>query len=80
MGRVNQILFYGNEHESINAIIEINMIIQANRIDFFYKGNRIVEQWYYSVGNNVPFLKLDCLKNDYLYTNGMSIGHKNLNQ
>jgi hypothetical protein len=80
VGRVYKILFFGNDFNPINAIFQIHQIIFADRIDFFYKGPRIVEQWYYSNGKNKPFFKLDCIKNDYLSTSGISIGHKNASQ
>ena len=79
VGKITQILFYGNQHEAINATIDITNPIKVNRIQFIYKGSRIVEQWYYALNNSEPFLKLDCLKNDFLGPNGISTGHKNAN-
>jgi len=79
-GRTNQILFYGNEHEAIDATIDIENPIQAHRILFIYQSSRLVEEWYYSIKDDlVPFLKLDCIKNDYLEPNGINIGQKDAN-
>ncbi len=77
VGKITQILFYGDQHQAIDAIIYITNPVKAYRIQFIYKGSRIIEQWYYSIGNNEPFLKLDCIKNDFLSPNGINIGHKN---
>jgi len=80
VGKIVQILFYGNQHEAIDATVSISNPVKVNRIQFIYKGSRIVEQWYYSLSNNSePFLKLDCLKNDFMNPNGISTGHKNVN-
>lgn len=79
VGKVTQILFYGNQHEAVNATVSITSPIRVHRIQFIYKGPTIVEQWYYSPTDKEPFLKLDCLKNDFLAPNGISIGHKNVN-
>jgi hypothetical protein len=79
-GRVNQILFYGNQHEAIDATVAIGNPVQAHRIAFVYLGGRVTEEWFYSIANdNVPFMKLDCLKHDCLNPNGISIDQKNAN-
>jgi hypothetical protein len=79
LGKIIQILFFGDQHEAVNATVDITDPVQVHRIQFFYKGSRVIEQWYYTIYGKEPFLKLDCLKNEYLNPNGIGIGHKNAN-
>ena len=78
-GKTIQLLFYGTEHEAVNAHIDVDSALQAHRIKFIYKGNWVVEQWYYSMNEDQPYFKLDCLKNDFLGTSGVTIGRKKTN-
>jgi hypothetical protein len=78
-GRTSELHFYGINHEAVDASIEINEKVNAHRIVFLYKGLRVIEQWYYKMNSNEPFLKLDCLNNDFLEATGVSIGRKNSN-
>ena len=78
-GRPLELGFYGPDHEAINATISVNDEVTAHRIVFIWKYARLVEEWYYKMNDNEPFLKLDCLKNDFLGLNGISTGRKNAN-
>jgi hypothetical protein len=78
-GRPSELRFYGSNHEAVDATIEVNEKLTAHRVVFIWKYARIIEQWYYKMNDTDPFLKLDCLKNDYLSTTGINTGRKNSN-
>jgi hypothetical protein len=78
-GRPRELGFYGQNHEAVDATIEVNEKLTAHRIVFIWKYARLVEEWYYKMNDTEPFLKLDCLKNDHLSVSGISTGRKNAN-
>lgn len=78
-GRTSELRFYGKDHEAVDATIEVNEKLVAHRVVFVWKYARIIEQWYYKMNDKEPFLKLDCLKNDFLSTTGIYTGRKNSN-
>jgi hypothetical protein len=76
-GRVEQLSFFDKDNHPIDATISMDSNFQAHQLAFIYRGNRVVEQWYYLSGADTPFLKVDCLKNDFISTSGISRGRKN---
>ena len=78
-GRPRELGFYGQNHEAVDAKIDVNEELFAHRIVFIWKYARLVEEWYYKMNDKEPFLKLDCLKNDHLSVTGLSVGRKNEN-
>ena len=78
-GRPRELGFYGKNHEAVDATIDVNEELTAHRIVFIWKYARLVEEWYYKMNDKEPFLKVDCLKNDYLNVTGLSVGRKNEN-
>jgi hypothetical protein len=78
-GRPSELGFYGQNHEAVDADINIDVKQTAHRIVFIWKYARLVEEWYYKMNDKEPFLKLDCLTNDHLSVTGLSMGRKNAN-
>jgi hypothetical protein len=78
-GRTSELRFYGKDHEPVDATIAVNIPVAAHRIVFIWKYGRVIEQWYYRINNTEPYLKLDCLKNDYLSITGLYTIRKNSN-
>ena len=77
-GRVKELTFFDVNDQPVNAIINFAAPFPAQRIVFIYKGSRIVQQFYYQIGNDLPFRIVDCLKNDYIATSGINTGRRNL--
>lgn len=78
-GRINNLRYFDSNGSPASATTYLNNedINNFHRIEFIYTGNRIIEQRFYTAGNDTPFKILDCLKQDYITTSGVSEGHKN---
>jgi hypothetical protein len=76
-GKENEITFWGVNREPVNATVWIGDSVAAQRIEFIYRGNRVIEQRYYKTSASEAFEVLDCLKNDFLNLSGINVGRKN---
>jgi hypothetical protein len=78
-GRTNELTFFNNEHQPVNATISLDEPFFAHRIVFIYQGNRIVQQVCFGVDGDTPVKIIDCLNSDFISVNGTSEGRKNEN-
>jgi hypothetical protein len=76
-GKENEITFWGVNREPVNATVWIDDSVAAHRIEFIYRGNRVIEQRYYKTDAAEAFQVLDCLNNDFLNLSGINVGRKN---
>ncbi|HYJ91790.1 MAG TPA: hypothetical protein VEV84_10815 [Pyrinomonadaceae bacterium] len=76
-GRLSEISYFDAQNKPVNAEASLEEnAISVHRVQLMYQGNRVVEELLYSVGSDVPSMKIDCLKHDYIGSNGVSIGRK----
>lgn len=76
--RITNIKYFDINGSPANATANLNSTdLTFHKIEFVYTGNRITEQKLYLVGSETPSKIIDCLKNDYINTGGVSQGHKN---
>jgi hypothetical protein len=75
-GRVSSVKYFDTDNKPVNASIGLDELT-SHKIEYIYKGNRIVEEKFYPVGSDVPSRIIDCLKNDYVTTSGINKGYKN---
>lgn len=73
-GKVSELTFFDDNLKPVNATIGLEEDINAHRIEFIYKGRRVVEQLLYEEGSNIPVKKIDCLKNRFIATTGIHDG------
>lgn len=78
-GKEGEITFWGTDRKPVDATVWITDPIAVHRIVLIYRGNRIIEEKYYKLDESEPFQTIDCLKNDFINLNGISIGRKNAN-
>lgn len=78
-GKENELTFWGVNREPVNATVWIDDSVAAHRIEFIYRGNRVIEQRYYKTDAPEAFQVLDCLNNDFLNLSGINVGRKNEN-
>ena len=77
-GRVSYVQYFSASGESVNAEITLEgQKYQDQKLEFLYKGNKLIEERFYKAGNVSPEMILDCLKHDHVSTSGLSLGHKN---
>ena len=77
-GRVSSVAYFASNGDPVNAEIELEgQKYQDQKLEFLYKGNTLIEERFYKLGNVSPELILDCLKHDHVTTNGIALGHKN---
>ena len=76
-GRESELSYFDTQNKPVNAETTLNeKPVSVHRVQLMYQGNRIVEELLFAVGSDVPFMKIDCLKNDYIGPSGASIGRK----
>lgn len=76
-GRESEIRYFDPEGKPVNAEGTLNgKPISVQRVQFMYQGNRVIEELLFSAGSDVPSMKIDCLTNNYVGLNGISIGRK----
>jgi hypothetical protein len=77
-GKVNELDFLDTKRKPVNATIYIDAPFPANKILLTYRGNRIIEENFYDKDPDIPAHVIDCLKSDYITTNGISTGRRNI--
>ena len=77
--RQTELTFWADGETPANGTILLEDSVSAHRILFVYKGNRIVQQKYYKLDAQEPFMVVDCLKSDFIGLSGISRGRKNEN-
>jgi len=77
-GRISYIRYFDASGNPVDAATYLNETdLTFNKIEFIYTGTRITEQRLYLVKSETPTKIIDCLKNDYINTSGVSQGYKN---
>ncbi|MEK7226749.1 MAG: hypothetical protein AAB221_13850, partial [Bacteroidota bacterium] len=77
-GRIGNIRYFDGSGNPVNATSYLNdEDLTFHKIEFIYTGSRITEQKLYLVGSETSSKIIDCLKNDYISTGGVSQGYKN---
>ncbi len=76
-GRIAYVQYFDESGKPANADIDLEDGFSSHKIEFVYKGNRIVEEKFYTASSESPNKFIDCLKNDYVNTNGVNKGYKN---
>jgi PKD repeat protein len=77
-GRVNAIRYFDAAGLPVNATSYLNEEdLVFHKIEFIYTGNRITEEKLYLKDSDTPGKIIDCLKNNYISTGGVSQGYKN---
>jgi hypothetical protein len=76
-GRVASLQYFDRNKKPIDANIDLEGGLNFNKIEFIYKGNRIIEEKLYTANSDSPSKFIDCLKNDYVTTSGLNKGIKN---
>jgi hypothetical protein len=77
-GRVSDLRYFDTQNKPANAQGNLEGTeISVHHIQVMYQGNRIVEELLFPAGSDVPSMKIDCLKNNYIGLNGVSVGRKN---
>ena len=75
--KLTELTFWADENKPVDATIWLADSISAHRVVFIYNGSRIIEQRYYKLDAQDPFRIVDCLRNDFINPNGISVGRKN---
>ena len=76
-GRVASLTYFDTGNKPVNASIGLGDGLAGHKIEFIYKGNRIVEERFYLAGSDAPARIVDCLKSDYVTTSGVNKGYRN---
>lgn len=76
-GRKSSLRYFDKTGQPVEAFIDMEESFYCHKIEFIYKGNSLIEERLYKLGNDAPSKIIDCLKNDYIATNGVSKGYKN---
>ena len=69
--------YFDGEGKPANASIAFTDKFSCHKIEFMYKGNRIVQENCYLANSDTPVKVIDCLTNNYISTMGISYGYKN---
>lgn len=75
--RRSSIEYFDDAGKPANASIAFNDKFSCHKIEFMYQGNRIVQESCYLANSDTPVKIIDCLKNNYISTMGISYGYKN---
>ena len=75
--KLAELTFWADENKPVDATIWFADSISAHRVVFIYNGPRVIEQRYYKLDAQDPFKTVDCLRNDFINPNGISLGRKN---
>ena len=76
--RVSLIEYFNTDSKPVNANISFDKdSVICHKIEFVYKGNRIIQEKCYQANNESPIRILDCLSHDYINTSGLNKGYKN---
>lgn len=77
-GNISNIRYFDASGVPVNATSYLNNEdLTFHKIEFIYTGTRITEQKLYLKDSDTPSRIIDCLKNDYINTGGVSQGYKN---
>lgn len=77
-GRISNVRYFDAGGKPVNATIGLeDSGIFYHRVEFVYKGNRVIEQKFYVAESTTPDKIIDCLKNDCVSTNGVGRSRKN---
>ena len=77
-GRIANIRYFDGNGSAVNVNCNLNKeYLTFHKIEFVYTGSRIIEERLYLMGSETPVKIIDCLKNDYISTGGVSQGYKN---
>ncbi|NOT51124.1 MAG: hypothetical protein HOP10_07580 [Chitinophagaceae bacterium] len=77
-GLINNIRYFDGNGSPVNATSYLNNEdLVFHKIEFVYTGSRITAQKHYLKDSETPSKIIDCLKNDYIATGGVSQGYKN---
>ena len=78
-GRQAGLEYFDDAGNPANAAITMvaNQTFNCHKIEFVYQGNRIIQENCYLANSDAPAKIIDCLKNDYVDTNGLRKGFKN---
>jgi hypothetical protein len=76
-GRESSLRYFDKTGLPVDAYIALGDGIDCHKVEFVYKGNSLIEQKIYGKNSDSPSKIIDCLKNDYILTSGLSRGYKN---
>jgi hypothetical protein len=76
-GRVGSIEYFDVQGKPTNANVALDDSILCQKIEFVYKGNRIIQQKFYLLNSDSPSKFIDCISHDYVSTSGINKGYKN---
>jgi hypothetical protein len=76
--RVSELSFWGADGLPADAGIFAGDSTVAHRINFIYRGSRVVETRYFKIGEMEPSRVIDCLKNECVSVSGISITKGNV--
>lgn len=75
--RRSSVEYFDGAGKPANASIAFTEKFSCHKIEFIYQGNRIIQENCYLADGDTPVKIIDCLKNNYISTMGISYGYKN---
>ncbi len=75
--RISFIEYFDGAGNPTNATFSIGTEFSCHKIEFVYKGSKVVQENCFMAGSDTPVKFIDCLTSDYVNTNGVNTGYKN---